>query len=110
MATSKSLFGTNEKGIYFLDDVNCSGNESNILECPHPPRTNCRHRLEEAGVICGVNSTGNKQCVFMIIMILTIWFMDLKVQVNDALQSTPTKLYQSQTAMLVTSQLEGNNK
>ena len=110
MATSKSLFGTNEKGVYFLDDVNCSGNESNILECPHPPSTNCIHRREEAGVICRVTNTGNKQCVIMIITILTICSMHVKVQVNDALQSTPTKLYQSLTAVLVTSQLEGNNK
>ena len=49
-----STFGTIVGGFYFLDDVNCTGNESNIFDCQYPPRTNCRVGKEEAGVICGV--------------------------------------------------------
>ena len=49
-----STFGTTAGGFYFLDDVNCTGNESNIFDCQHPPRTDCRVGKEEAGVICGV--------------------------------------------------------
>ena len=57
IATNLSLFGTNvnERNQYILDRVDCSGNELNIFDCPHPLRTNCKREEEEAGVICGVN-------------------------------------------------------
>ena len=49
-----STFGTTEGGFFVLDDVNCTGNESNIFDCSHPLSTDCRiWRREEAGVICG---------------------------------------------------------
>ena len=48
-----STFGGSNSD-FFLDDVNCAGNESNILDCQHPPSTYCRTGSEEAGVICGV--------------------------------------------------------
>ena len=41
-------------GFFILDDVNCTGNESNVFDCSHPLRTDCSVSLrEEAGVICG---------------------------------------------------------
>ena len=49
-----STFGTTIGGHFILDDVNCTGNESNIFDCPHPLNTDCTVlNREEAGVICG---------------------------------------------------------
>ncbi len=54
VAITKSVFGITDGGFFILDDVNCTGNESNVFDCPHPLRTDCRISLrEEAGVICG---------------------------------------------------------
>ena len=54
VAFKMSTLGMAVDGFYVLDDVNCTGNESNIFDCPHPSSTNCRVGREEAGVICGV--------------------------------------------------------
>ena len=40
-----------------LDDVQCSGNETNLLNCTFNPNHNCFH-FEDAGVMCG-----NASCV-----------------------------------------------
>ena len=44
---------------YWLDDVNCSGTEANLGDCPHPGwgRHNCGAG-ERAGVICTTRVTG----------------------------------------------------
>ena len=43
-----------ESGFFILDDVNCTGNESNVFDCPRALHTDCSVSLrEEAGVICG---------------------------------------------------------
>ncbi|XP_075939995.1 scavenger receptor cysteine-rich type 1 protein M130-like [Anarhichas minor] len=41
------------KGEIWLDDVQCTGNESSVLNCPHRPfgDNNCGH-AEDAGVVC----------------------------------------------------------
>ena len=50
VATRNSAFG--EVSQYFiLDDVNCEGNETNILSCGHTKMENCWIN-EGAGVIC----------------------------------------------------------
>lgn len=52
-----SIFGMTIGGNFILDDVNCTGNESNIFDCQFPVGSapNCRvFDSEEAGVICGV--------------------------------------------------------
>ena len=54
MATHFSKFGTIDDGHFVLDDVNCTGNESNIFDCQYPPSSKCIVGKEEAGVICGV--------------------------------------------------------
>ena len=57
MATTKSIFGRTIGGHFVLDDVNCTGTESDIFDCQYPmnSRPNCRVSSdEEAGVICGV--------------------------------------------------------
>ena len=58
VATTKSIFGMTIGVHFVLDDVNCTGNESNIFDCQYPvsSRPNCMvARNEEAGVICGVS-------------------------------------------------------
>ena len=57
VATNMSVFGRTIGGHFVLDDVNCTGNESNIFDCRYPvnSRPNCLISMnEEAGVICGV--------------------------------------------------------
>ena len=54
VATHESNFGTTVDGHFVLDDVNCTGNESNVFDCQYPPSTKCDIGREEAGVICGV--------------------------------------------------------
>ena len=57
MATTKSIFGRTIGGHFVLDDVSCTGTESDIFDCQYPmdSRPNCRvANNEEAGVICGV--------------------------------------------------------
>ena len=54
VAITESIFGTTDDGFFILDDVNCTGNESNIFDCFHPLSNDCRiSSKEEAGVICG---------------------------------------------------------
>jgi predicted nucleic-acid-binding Zn-ribbon protein len=62
VATRRSTFGTTLKGHFVLNDVNCTGNESNIFDCQHPTdvHINCQvARNEEAGAVCGVTSGNN---------------------------------------------------
>ncbi|XP_072169529.1 uncharacterized protein [Diadema setosum] len=51
-ATSGAEFGPG-KGLILLDDVNCAGDEVDILQCPHNGlgTHNCGHH-EDAGVVC----------------------------------------------------------
>ena len=63
VATTGSTFGRTlgrTFGVHFvLNNVNCTGNESNIFDCQHPTdvHINCQvTRKEEAGALCGVTS------------------------------------------------------
>lgn len=52
VALPRAFFGTGIGAIWF-DDVQCFGNEANILECRHRGLSihNCRH-FEDANVLC----------------------------------------------------------
>uniref|UniRef100_A0A1X7U1B7 Deleted in malignant brain tumors 1 protein n=1 Tax=Amphimedon queenslandica TaxID=400682 RepID=A0A1X7U1B7_AMPQE len=50
LAYSNSYFGS-VTGPINLDDVQCSGNEESLLDCPFNPQHNCLHS-EDAGVMC----------------------------------------------------------
>ena len=51
-AKSSAFFGQGHGDIW-LDDVNCSGNETSLVHCVHPSfgENNCGHG-EDAGVVC----------------------------------------------------------
>ncbi|CAM5080944.1 unnamed protein product [Eretmochelys imbricata] len=66
-ATVSAHYGQGS-GQIWLDDVNCSGNESDLWECPSQGwgQHNCRHK-EDAGVLCSVahgSETGGRLEVF----------------------------------------------
>ena len=57
VATHMSTFGMGIGiGTYILDDVNCTGSESNIFDCHYPKSTHCYVGREEAGVLCGITA------------------------------------------------------
>ena len=45
------IFQNDEEVQYWLDDVQCTGNESSLFDCPHQDTHNCGRR-ERAGVHC----------------------------------------------------------
>ena len=49
-APAFGFFGSGS-GDILLDDVECSGGESSLLECHHTTLENCRHS-EDAGAVC----------------------------------------------------------
>ncbi len=53
LSTRSAYFGVADNGIIILDNVDCVGNETNILQCPsnNPGDHDCSHSLD-AGVIC----------------------------------------------------------
>ena len=50
VAFSNAYFGAGTGTIY-LDDVSCTGSETNLNNCPQSSTVNCRH-LDDAGVRC----------------------------------------------------------
>ena len=50
LAYSSSYFGS-LTGPINIDDVQCSGDEETLLDCPFNPQHNCLH-TEDAGVMC----------------------------------------------------------
>ena len=45
-------FGSGFSRPILIDDITCTGNEENILDCSYDSVSNCDHS-EDAGVICG---------------------------------------------------------
>ena len=65
--TVKSFFG-NVSSEFAMDDVNCTGSEAKITDCPHSSKDNCG-ATEGAGVICqttGIIWKGNKYKLVLI--------------------------------------------
>ena len=52
LSTSKASFGAGT-GAINLDNVQCTGSEDNLLDCPFVGNSECTHD-EDAGVFCGV--------------------------------------------------------
>ena len=50
----KADFGSSISRPIVLDDVKCTGNEENILNCSYDSVSNCDHS-EDAGVVCGLS-------------------------------------------------------
>ena len=50
-ALKQSFFGQGS-GLIHFSDVNCTGNESLLVDCTHTPNHNCMHS-HDAGVVCG---------------------------------------------------------
>ena len=53
------LFGQGDffTQIIVLDDLECSGNELSLFDCPHPGTTvhDCTVSLSDANLICGIS-------------------------------------------------------
>ena len=56
--TTNSQFGPVSTA-FRMDDVQCTGNEASLLDCPHNPRHNCGSH-EGAGVICSNSSNSGR--------------------------------------------------
>ena len=50
MAYTSTYFDQGAGPIH-LDDIQCTGNETRLLDCPHTTVHNCTHS-EDAGVVC----------------------------------------------------------
>ena len=82
------MFGMTIGLIFFLDDVNCTGNESSIFDCQYPPSTDCQvFRREEAGAICGVTPG---KVASMPTTYIPLFFMKVPVLVRGAQKSIQT--------------------
>ena len=48
-------FGNEEELPFFLDDLECRGNETSLFSCSHPGITvhDCTPGFSDAGLICG---------------------------------------------------------
>ena len=59
-------------GAILLDNVNCQGNETSIVDCQHAPwgQHNCRHH-EDVSVVCvdSLDITGNQLYIFMALFV-----------------------------------------
>lgn len=60
-------------GIIMLDDVECTGSETSLLECTHRDfgESNCGHG-EDASVVCA--HAGNVECFWKVKMSTTMLF------------------------------------
>ena len=50
-AVPASYFGSRSYGSIHFDEVQCTGNEASLKDCPHQTVHDCTH-LEDAGVVC----------------------------------------------------------
>ncbi|XP_030832325.1 scavenger receptor cysteine-rich type 1 protein M160 isoform X1 [Strongylocentrotus purpuratus] len=56
-ASIEAKFGSGQD-IIALDNLACTGQETNLLACPHAPENDCTHR-EDAGVVCSGPDVSN---------------------------------------------------
>ena len=69
-------------GSILLDDVQCTGNESTLLNCTHSSVSNCEHR-EDAGVKCQGIYSNLSQPYIMYILYLNSTFLLANCEENS---------------------------
>ncbi|XP_039455012.1 scavenger receptor cysteine-rich type 1 protein M130-like [Oreochromis aureus] len=111
-AKNGASFGRGKDEIW-LDDVQCVGNESSVLQCQHKPfgQNNCGHN-EDAGVVCSgqrkSNITIHQQLATNTILGSTIaaWREHIRASEIALSLSTPTQQQYQQRTELAVKQLQ----
>ena len=70
---NSTIFGSAIDGPIWLDDVNCTGNESTLAACPHAGwgNSNCDH-TKDVGVECAYDYTVNAKGKVVMLVITTV--------------------------------------
>ena len=57
-----------------LDDLMCTGEETNLFDCPHPGVTveNCAPPFSDANVICGTLTSGTLRVVVVVVVVVLL--------------------------------------
>lgn len=83
VAFSSAHFGRGVGPIY-LDDVDCTGSESNLADCPHSPSVSCNPgHTEDAGVRCQGSFT---QCYNLYVSTIDCRSQQLTAQSDTSLR------------------------
>ena len=57
-----------------LDDLMCTGEETNLFDCPHPGATveDCNPPFTDANMICGTLTSGTLHVVVLLLLLLLL--------------------------------------
>ena len=69
-----SQFGFSMQLTAILDDLMCTGEETNLFDCPHPGATveNCTPPFSDANVICGTLTSGTLHVVVVVVVVVVV--------------------------------------